>query len=328
MEYFGARSDGPLKACLDEVRESGIYIGIIGTRYGAITKDGKSFTELEYEEALKHGKIILIYLLDEETHPVLPKHVDKGEDAERLSLFKRRLLSTHVCKSFSSSDHLVSQIALDLINTFDDIGMNVRAAMENDLSHLLVEAGLLFSNELALTVSLEADAKSQGGFRFGDKDLEAVMASAFLAQSLRNNKFDVLRHFVTIRNEVWEPLIYFLKRYGINEDALNKEILHCSDSFQLRLLVRLAGKLNATDCTEAICKRLCVKNSHHKIIESFQLEVTPFNKVVEEALKELSCSSIPIIQKYIKSAKSQNKWQAKQILERVLKAKTLNQQEF
>jgi hypothetical protein len=318
MEYVGARPGSPLEVCLSEVRKSGVYVGIIGTRYGSEAKDGKSFTELEYEEALRHKKNILIYVIDEQTHPVLPKHVDKGENAVRLSKFKDAL-SRHVCKRFSSPDNLAGQIAVDLMDIFEDIGENVRAALKEDFSHLLVEAGFLFSGEMALMVSLEPDGDFQGGFRFGDKDLEAIMASAFLAQSLRNGKFDVLKHFVTIRNEIWELLLYFLTRSGLNEEALSNEILNCRDSLRLRLLIKLAGKLKIGTCAEAICKTLFDGISHHRIILEFQIEVTPFNKVVEEALTEMPDSSRPIIQKYVELAKLQKRWQAKQILESALK---------
>ncbi|HYX71675.1 MAG TPA: DUF4062 domain-containing protein [Nitrososphaera sp.] len=321
MEYFGARSGEPLEVCLSEVRKSGVYIGIVGTRYGSIAKDGKSFTELEYEEALNHNKNILIYVIDEQTHPVLPKHVDKGENATRLSNFKEKLLSKHVCRSFSSPDNLASQIGIDLINIFEDIGENIRAALKDDFSHLLFDAGFLFAGEMALMVSLEPDGEAQGGFRFGDKALEAIMASAFLAQSLHNSKFDVLKHFVTFRYEIWEMLIYFLSRSGLNEEALSNEIFNCADSLRLRLLIKLAGKLKIAPCTEAICARLFDRIPHHKIIQGFQLEVTPFNRVVQEALREVPESSRSIIQKYIDLAKAQNKWQVKQILERALKAK-------
>ena len=325
MEYFGARSGKPLEECLNDVRESGIYLGIIGTRYGSIGKDGKSFTELEYEEAVKQKKEIKIYILDEQNHPVLPKYVDKGENAERLSRFKSELQLKHMCKYFSSPDNLASHISMDLINIFNDIGENVRAALEKEFSPLLFEAGFLFSGEMTLMVSLKPDGDFQGGFRFNDKDLETIMASAFLAQSLRKGNFYILEHFVSIRHQIWELLIHFLKQSGLNEETLSNAILNCDDSLMLRLLIKLAGKLKLASCTESICKKLFDSIPHHKIIQEFQIEVTPFNKVVEEALKEMPASARLIIQQYLELAKSHKKWQAKQLLESALKSRNLNE---
>jgi hypothetical protein len=323
MEYFWRPGD-PLEDCLQEVRNSGVYIAIIGTRYGSRAENKpQSFTELEYQEASRHGKKIFVYILDDESHPVLPKYVDKGEDAASLLAFKNFLLSKENCKAFRSPQHLVELISLDLIALFDDIGENVRAALAKDFSHLLVEAGVLFARDLELVIPLERDGFSRGGFRFGDKDVEEIMASAFLAQALCNNKFDMLTHFVTIRYEIWQLLIYFLKRRRLDADALANEIGRCDDTLRLRLLIKLAGALEIATCTEAICKKLFDKTPHHRIIQELQVEVTPFNKVIEEALRKMPAASKPVIQKYAALARLKERWQAKQVLESALKIRSL-----
>lgn len=52
MEFFGALPDTPKAECLRLVRASNIFVGIIGMRYGFVDpNDGKSMTQLEYEEA-------------------------------------------------------------------------------------------------------------------------------------------------------------------------------------------------------------------------------------------------------------------------------------
>ncbi len=320
MEYFNARREDPLDVCLDKVRRSGIYVGILGTRYGAIATDNKSFTHLEYEEALKHGKRILIYIMDEESHPVLLKYVDTGENAQHLANFKAALLLEHVCKRFTSPDDLARHVAIDLIKAFEDIGENVRAALQdNNLNHLLVEAGVSFSKETTLYISLDSNEKDRGGFRFGDRDFETVMAAAFLAQNIRNNNFDILNHFVTLRHEVWELLIFFLKRDGFDEESLLNEINNCDESIQLRLLITLAGRLEAATCVEGICRKLFDSIQHDKIIREYQIQVTPFNKVVENALALMPLSTRPLIQKYAETAKTHKMWQAKQAISNALK---------
>lgn len=320
MEYFGARSSKPLAVCLSEVRESDIYIGILGMRYGSVARDGKSFTELEYEEALAHKKTILIYLLDEGRHPVVPEYVDRGESAIRLVAFKEKLKSEHTCSYFRSPDHLAAQLAADLANNMDRSQHKASSATKSDLSHLLVEAGFIFSKEFQIVVPLEKD-NERDGFRFGDKDLEALMAAAFLGQCLRNRKFEILEHFDSVRQEIWEPLIYFLTRSGLDQTALAAEILNCSDSLRLRLLIKIAGRLRAIACVEAICKRLFDRVPHQRIIQEFQIEVTPFNKVVEEALRDMPPAARPIIERYVTLAKLQKKWTPKRVLENGLKVK-------
>src|SRR5207342_1854464 len=90
MEYFGALPETPKEECLRIVRSCKFYVGIFAMRYGSIdTATGKSLTHLEYEEAQKHHLPSLIYLLDEERQPVLPRHIEFGDNAERLQALKK-----------------------------------------------------------------------------------------------------------------------------------------------------------------------------------------------------------------------------------------------
>lgn len=65
MELMFSKSETPLEASLDLVRNCDIYICIIGKRYGNIPAGyDKSITNLEYEEALKLSKPIHIFIVD------------------------------------------------------------------------------------------------------------------------------------------------------------------------------------------------------------------------------------------------------------------------
>lgn len=321
MEYFGARSGAPLGECLERVRNADIYIGIIGTRYGSIAKDGKSYTQLEYEEAILHKKRILIYVIDEDEHPVLLKYVDRGDDAQRLREFRQAVLSEHICKKFLSPDDLARIISIDLINLFEEMGKNIRAAIQrNDIPQLLIDAGFLFSkSQVSLDIANHLNKAGEGVFRVSDRELESIMAAGFLAQNIRNNRFDILSHFVTFRHEVWELLIYFLKRGGIDQKALSNAITWCDDSLHLRLLISIAGRLEADECVNAICKKLFDHIQHNRIIEEYRIPATPFNTVIREALGSMSLSTESIIKEYVNKARAHKKWQAKQVLEHALK---------
>lgn len=74
MEYFVSSPDSPIDVCLATVRRSQLYIVIVGMRYGSIEEgSGKSFTELEYDEAVKNKIPVLAFIIDEEQCPILPK---------------------------------------------------------------------------------------------------------------------------------------------------------------------------------------------------------------------------------------------------------------
>ena len=116
MELFGALPDTPKEECLRLVRTAQAYVGIFGMRYGHVDPaTSKSLTQLEYEEAQAIRLPTLIYLIDEGAHPVLPKHVETGPSAEKLSTFKSHLKRSHVVNLFSSPDDLAAKVTQDVV---------------------------------------------------------------------------------------------------------------------------------------------------------------------------------------------------------------------
>lgn len=106
MEQFVSTPDRPLDVCLTDVRRCQLYIVLVGMRYGSIDDEtGKSFTELEYEEALKNNIPVLAFVINENECPVLPKFVDTGVSAEKLKHFKDRL-DERMTSRFTSVEHL------------------------------------------------------------------------------------------------------------------------------------------------------------------------------------------------------------------------------
>src|SRR5947209_17896182 len=71
-ELWVARDDPPLNECLERVRKADVLVVIVAYRYGWVPPDQagterKSITWLECEEAAKHGKEVLAFLVDEGT---------------------------------------------------------------------------------------------------------------------------------------------------------------------------------------------------------------------------------------------------------------------
>lgn len=107
MEHFVSSPERSLDVCLADVRRCNLYVLLVGMRYGSIDADsGKSFTELEYEEAIRNNIPVLAFVIDENECPVLPKFFDSGEKAEKLKQFKQHLDATHMASRFKSADDL------------------------------------------------------------------------------------------------------------------------------------------------------------------------------------------------------------------------------
>ena len=115
MEYFGADPQHPIDKCLEEVKRSNVYLGIIGLRYGKIVEStAKSYTEMEYDEARKNQLSCLIYFRNEDI-PILPDLIERNPDSiTKLTAFKERLLSEHTVYFFNDGHDLAVQVVADL----------------------------------------------------------------------------------------------------------------------------------------------------------------------------------------------------------------------
>lgn len=118
METFGARTQKPLDTCLEEVKSSELFIGIIGMRYGSVDRNtGKSYVEREYEAAIKGKLEIKIYMIDEKNAYIPPINVE-CKNVEKLNKFKKKLRTDHTCVDFSSELDLSEKIQGDLKKFF------------------------------------------------------------------------------------------------------------------------------------------------------------------------------------------------------------------
>jgi len=88
MERSGARADvDVIESSLNMVRDSVAYVGVISLKYGQTpvdpvrNPDQLSITELEFNEALRLGRPILLFIMSDD-HPV--KKADIESDPERL----------------------------------------------------------------------------------------------------------------------------------------------------------------------------------------------------------------------------------------------------
>lgn len=81
MERFAASHQPAVDECLRHVRESELFVLIVAHRYGWMPPgSNRSITELEYDEAKRHGKPCFVFLVDETVAVDMTKDLDAGPD--------------------------------------------------------------------------------------------------------------------------------------------------------------------------------------------------------------------------------------------------------
>lgn len=112
MELFGARTEEPTKACIDEVGKCQLFVGIYAYRYGFIPPGlDKSITEAEYNEAERLNIPRFCFIIQEDFAWV-PKHIDS--DISKISEFKARVSAAHVRETFTNPESLAAKVATSL----------------------------------------------------------------------------------------------------------------------------------------------------------------------------------------------------------------------
>jgi hypothetical protein len=187
-------------------------------RYGSIdASTGKSLTHLEYDEAQRIGLPSLIYLLDEDRQPVLPKFVETGEGAKKLQEMKALLRKRHVVTAFTTPEDLASKLISDLPQLASRSGVEVRAgelaklvAALPRVDWLTQERFAFFKRELADVLPADmSDAVFREALEFilaGDN-----LAATFLMSRTRNT---TLRDSIDLLMEIEQRLKKIAERHS------------------------------------------------------------------------------------------------------------------
>ena len=116
MEKYRAFDERPLDKCLADVARADVYVLLLANRYGYRPKegnpDGKSITQLEYEEAGRNpSRPRLVFTVDPD-HPWVKKWIDDGlsEDGQALASFRAEVETRHVVNRFTDPKDLASLV--------------------------------------------------------------------------------------------------------------------------------------------------------------------------------------------------------------------------
>lgn len=116
MEDFGARDINSRTFCEQRVAECQVFVGVIGHVHGSCPTDSEmSFTECEYEAAVRHQKPRLLFVTPDD-FGVPANLIEPDKKRERQTAFRRRVDSERIRDSFDSPDALATKVVTALGN--------------------------------------------------------------------------------------------------------------------------------------------------------------------------------------------------------------------
>jgi hypothetical protein len=112
MENFTASNESQWNIIQPLIDDCDYYILIIGFNYGSIDKsENISYTEKEYNHALKINKPILSFILDDSLYE---NHIIKNK--EKLDLFKKKVLHNSKLAQFCKEPNMISSDVITALN--------------------------------------------------------------------------------------------------------------------------------------------------------------------------------------------------------------------
>lgn len=116
MEDYTADSRPPLKKVLADINGCDAYIGIFARRYGYVPKEGNpkklSITELEYLEAVRLKKKLLIFILTKDASWPGDPDAESERARRQIKALRERLSQDHVVSFFTDCNDLATKVSV------------------------------------------------------------------------------------------------------------------------------------------------------------------------------------------------------------------------
>jgi len=191
MELFPATDDDQWTLIKELIEDCDYYILIMGGRYGSLNKEGMSYTQMEYEHAVKIGVPTISFLYKTPDKIAVGKTDKDSLKEEKLNKFKE-LVSEKMVKCWENPEELgsvVSRSLIKLIKTKPRIGWVKadRISSEESSFEILRLKQKIRELEEKLKVSDENDIKdlSQG------EDIFKIIFSYQKGQNVNQKQGDI-----------------------------------------------------------------------------------------------------------------------------------------
>lgn len=119
MEMFSAGDDSQWRVIERTIRQCDYYLVIVANRYGTVSEDGRSFTEMEYDFAAACNIPILGFVLDRSAKWEVSRSETDHVKMEKLDLFKTKI-TARISKYWTSGEDLAGKCGLAIAKAIED----------------------------------------------------------------------------------------------------------------------------------------------------------------------------------------------------------------
>lgn len=110
MEMFPAANDDQWTLIQEVIDQSDFYVVIVGGRYGSMSAQGISYTEMEYDYAVTQGKTVLGFAHSNPGSIPADKTEMDADARQRLDAFRSKVETRHV-KYYNNADDLGGKVS-------------------------------------------------------------------------------------------------------------------------------------------------------------------------------------------------------------------------
>lgn len=282
MEMFPAADDDQWTLIKKVIDQSDFYVVVVGGRYGSMSEQGMSYTEMEYDYAVARGIPILGFVhADPGSIPVNKAEMDETA-RERLDKFRAKVQTKHV-KKYNGAEDLGSKVsrALNIVmrNTEAEGWVRGRYAMtpeaETEVAQLRAQIAEMKQEAQSAKA---ADAHIPEGLATGDDvyEMESVVNfySAVGLYAQRTNFEPLEAEQYTTRVPVtWNQIMAELAPRLVDE-ASERELDAALDSYTERLLLNDHKDLLPSSLGELVNVQLSKQAFDDILMQLFALNIT------------------------------------------------------
>ena len=268
MELFPAADEEQWEFIKRVIDDCDYYLLIIGGKYGSLSKEGLSYTEMEYDYAVEQElKIVALLHEDPENLPGTKIEID-SEAREKLTQFREKVSNGRLVKFWNRADQLAGLVALSLSKTikmYPAIGW-VRADQGNSTELLMQLNELRQKNETLLLENQQLKQQSitdTGDYSSGDDviRLKGQYKTSYDSGYKKSWEYDV----------TWNQIMSFIGPHllqHLNDASVNR---------QLAMSTLKANSINADSFYSTIIE--------DEVFQTVKMQLIALNYVEVKSLK-------------------------------------------